>query len=423
MTLARAARSRGAHWAVPAGLVVLLAGGMATNGLVTQAAPALPGRTAAQLLADLAQAKPVPMSGTISETANLGLPQLPTTGAGQSTSLTALLSGTSTMRFWVDGPTKVRIALTGRLAESDVVRNGAQLWTWSSQSNSVTHVQLPATSGSGGSARAWAAPGGSLDSLTPLSAAERVLASVDPTTSVTVGPPQRVAGRGAYTLVVSPRQAGSLVGQVRIALDAATSVPLSVTVYPVGSTAPALSTGFTSVSFSTPPASVFAFTPPPGATVKTMVLPGRGPAQHLGGTTPAPGGSSPGLPMTTGSVPTVVGSGWTSVLAVRGVSMTSLGSAAGGGSSAALLGALLASATSVAGPATGSSPAWSGRLVSTSLLSVLLLNDGRLLVGAVTPAVLEAAVVGVPRVATPASGTPRPWGVEPSTGVPVSSAF
>jgi hypothetical protein len=51
--------------------------------------------------------------------------------------------------------------------------------------------------------------------------------------------------------------------------------------------------------------------------------------------------------------------------------------------------ALLKSATRVSGPF------GSGRLVRTSLLSVILLDDGRLAAGAITPQALEAALATV----------------------------
>ena len=61
----------------------------------------------------------------------------------------------------------------------------------------------------------------------------------------------------------------------------------------------------------------------------------------------------------------------------------------GSGEDAAVAGALLKSATPVHG-------AWgSGRLLHTSLVSVLMTNSGHVLVGAVTPAVLYAAAAQV----------------------------
>jgi hypothetical protein len=86
-----------------------------------------------------------------------------------------------------------------------------------------------------------------------------------------------------------------------------------------------------------------------------------------------------------GAPPTVIGKGWLAV-AVNPSGFPG-GPAVGNASGAAgrELDALLGSASQVHG-------SWgSGRLVRTKILSILLTNDGRLLVGAVTPDVLYSA--------------------------------
>ena len=82
-----------------------------------------------------------------------------------------------------------------------------------------------------------------------------------------------------------------------------------------------------------------------------------------------------------GSAVTVLGRGWTSVAVIRGVSDGSTGSPAGSGQ----LGAVLPSLQRVSG-------SWgSGRLLTSHLVSALITDDGRLLVGAVPPDLLYAA--------------------------------
>jgi hypothetical protein len=66
-----------------------------------------------------------------------------------------------------------------------------------------------------------------------------------------------------------------------------------------------------------------------------------------------------------------------------------VGGSGGSGENAAVAAALLRSATPVHG-------AWgSGKLLRTSLVSVLMTSNGHVLVGAVTPAVLESAAAQV----------------------------
>ena len=361
----------------------------ASMATAAAASPALPDRTPSQLLTALAShaATPPPMSGTVVESATLGIPQLP--GQQNPSSPVSMLSGSHTIRVWFADPAHVRLALPVPLGETDVVRNGSTAWVWQSSSDTVQRITLPARQGG---VPASPATGSLPASLTPQQAAQRLLTAVGPTTSVTTGPTTTVAGQDAYQLVIAPKDSRSLVGKVVVQLDAQhPGVPLGVQVFARGATSPAFQTGFTSITFAAPPASTFAFTPPQGASVHT-VTPG-----HVAGARPALHPAVSGAKVT--------GSGWlrvavlpASVLsAIRnGNAAGALGqaaqSAAGGPGSgvadvnpAGILAALLKSATPVSG-------AWgSGRLITTGLASILITSNGHVLIGAVAPSVLYSA--------------------------------
>ncbi len=101
---ARLRASRHARWAVP--VVAVVAAGAVVAGTAAagaQPAPSLPARTPAQLLASLSQASgPGPMTATVSETANLGLPSI--SGQLNEMSPLSLLSGTHAFQIWAGGP-------------------------------------------------------------------------------------------------------------------------------------------------------------------------------------------------------------------------------------------------------------------------------------------------------------------------------
>ena len=98
---------------------------------------------------------------------------------------------------------------------------------------------------------------------------------------------QTAAGRQSYTLTVTPAAGTTTTfGYLRVAIDGATYVPLQVQVYAKGDTTPALSAGFTSVSYAKNDASLFSFTPPAGATVQHKALPSM-PSATSGVTAPA----------------------------------------------------------------------------------------------------------------------------------------
>jgi outer membrane lipoprotein-sorting protein len=391
---------RRARWAVPAAIVAA-AGGLLAGSLMSgaAAAPRLPARSAGQLLAAVnGTAQPPPLSGTITETASLGLPALPAgvaaLGSAAPVSAASLLAGSHTVQIWYAGPEHYRLAVPQSMSEDDLIRSGTSAWLWDSAANTVTHLSLPAT-----------APTPALPPvpLTPQQAARRALAAAGPATTVRVGPTVTVAGQAAYQLVLAPRSHSSLIGQVRIAIDSRRHVPLRVQVFARGAASPAAEVGFTAISFTRPPAADYAFTPPAGATVTRRHLG----AASLGRAGRQASGTASGV--------RVIGTGWLAVAALPESSLAALTGSPGGsgplpfryssssqapggstppdgrkGPSASapgpLLGALLNSARQVSG-------SWgSGRLIRTSLVSVLVTSTGRVLIGAVTPAVLYQAV-------------------------------
>ena len=178
----------------------------------------------------------------------------------------------------------MRIAEQVQAGETDLRVDGRTIWVWSSKDQTATRYELPANfkgiKGHGGNGQ-FAPPGtppssvagGSSVPDSPQAAAAQLLKAVGPTTVVSVQRNVYVAGQAAYQLSLVPRSGKSLVGSVLIAIDASRHFPLRVEVFPRGSASVAYSIGFTALSFGTPAASNFSFTPPPGATVKHVAVP------------------------------------------------------------------------------------------------------------------------------------------------------
>jgi outer membrane lipoprotein-sorting protein len=359
---------RRAVWGAP----VLVAGAVAaglvlSNASADGAVPTLPTRTPAQLLTAVLSSDGVALSGEIKETANLGLPSLPGGHSSASLSWQTFVTGSHSARVWVDGSDKQRIALLGELSEADVVHNGSDVWTYTSDTNTVTHSTLKQPSKTD--------PSPSANDLTPAGAAARALKAVGPSTSVTVGSATTVAGRSAYTLVIRPRDSRSTVNKVTIAVDATKSVPLRVRVYGSSAT-PAFQTGFTTVSFSTPAASTFAFHSPAGATTSNDPLGTSGGRHHRSGRSHAPDSSG----RATSVKPKVIGQNWTSVVelpAGRGLQALSVG------------GSTVRDLTTPVGSS-------GQRLLHTALVNAVILPDGRTFIGAVDPSVLEHIAATTP---------------------------
>lgn len=334
----------------------------------------LPSRSAEQLLVDLQQPDATALSGTVVTHADLGLPELPVGAAGGS-GLEAMASGSQTLRVWYDGPERARVALLGRAAETDVIRNGRVLWTWSSADAAAVRYVLPQADADAESH----VPEATQLPSTPEEAARLALAALDGTTEVTTSGAAEVAGRDVYELILTPKQADTLVSRVSIAVDAQTRIPLRVRVGSTRIAEPAFEVAFTSIDYSKPDPDSFEFTPPPGSTVTERTVP-QEPAAGTGD------GEGTGGPS---DEPTVVGTGWSRVV-VGPVPMDLLAGKPGeqGGSPGGDVDvmALLSAVPRASGD-------WgSGWLVSGSLFSALVTDDGVMAAGAVPPEALYAAL-------------------------------
>ncbi|CAM5282742.1 LolA family protein [Streptomyces purpurascens] len=268
----RSGRRKAARYVVP---VTVMGVAAATIGLVPALAdsgdPDLPKITAQQLIEKIAKSDVQQLSGTVKISTDLGLPDLgglesslmsgaaSPDGGGSSADptakLTELASGTHTLRVAADGPDKQKLSLLENAAEYSIVHNGKDVWAYDSKSNEVHHGTA---SESGKDQRPPA---------TPKDFAEEALKAADDTTSVTVDGTAQVAGRDAYKLLIKPKQSGSTVGAITVAVDAKTGTPLKFTLTPASGGSAVVDAGFTQVDFAEPAASTFDFTPPKGAKV------------------------------------------------------------------------------------------------------------------------------------------------------------
>lgn len=373
------------RWLVPtAAAAVLIGGGAAVGTLAASADPVLPPRSAEQLLVDLQTAQVDGMSGTVVHRAELGLPgPLSLLGQAGGAGLGSLIDGTQTVRVWYAGPDQARLAMVRTLGETDVIRNGRDVWIWSSQEKQATHFELSEEAAEVDPATLPEAY------VTPQAAASEVLAAIDPSTEVSVGRAAEIAGRTAYELVLNPRDTSSLVDEIRIAIDSVEYVPLRFAVYPVGAERAAIETAFTQVSFDRPDAEQFTFNPPPGTEVTEA---GEDHADR-----DKPGQRPDGLPggddadsqlpelldsfAADDSAVRTVGEGWGTVVVVAPPAEVSAEAQQRAGESTEG-----AEALQMLGDLPQVDGAWgSGRLLSSALFTVLLTDDGRILAGAVTP--------------------------------------
>jgi hypothetical protein len=237
------------------------------------------------LLARALASGDVAFSARGSSRGTLGLPDLPRLG-----DVAALLGGTTTTRVWWRDSTAWRVDVLSASGEHDTYATSDGVIAWDYEDHDLDQVV--------------GQPGARLpraDDLLPPQAARRLLGGVGSADRLEPLPASVVAGRRALGLRVVPADARSTIGSVDLALDAATGLPLSLTV--VDRTgAVALVSELADVSIGVPAASVLTPPDPPGAQRHTTSAPGL--ASALDQTAPYLLPSSlAGLPVTRSLLP------------------------------------------------------------------------------------------------------------------------
>ncbi|MFD7744755.1 sigma-E factor regulatory protein RseB domain-containing protein [Streptomyces sp. NPDC059698] len=397
-------RRKAARYIVPVAVAGVAA---ATIGLVPALAssgdPDLPKIGAQELIEKIAASDQERLSGTFKISTDLGLPLDGLAGslvgggerggegaAAPQDKLMELTSGTHTLRVAADGPERQKLSILGASSEYSVIHNRGEVWAYDSASDEVYHAEAPeGADGPDAGKRPEKAPKTSEGApATPKDFAEQALAAVGDTTSVTVDGTARVAGRDAYQLVIEPKQSGSTVGSVRIAVDAENGVPLKFTLSAASGGKAVVDAGFTKVDFSRPAASTFDYTPPRGAEVtEADELDGAASGEDEGGAVrkALPGQLAELEDLAGEGDFNVIGEGWTSIAEIRVPGGEGLPTAGSGDVPAEAQGFLDALGDKVTGKF------GSGTVFTTRLVNALLTDDGSVYVGAVTKDALVRA--------------------------------
>ena len=364
-----------------AGLVVgaagVLAGVVGLGVLAMPAgagpAPVLPQVSAEDLVQSVLTTHSVPaLAGTVTATNNLGLPAVP--GLGQASRF--LSNGSTSAQVWTDGKGKGRLSLPNGSSEETVVYDGATVWDWTSQNNTVKKE-----TGAADKAHPDRPTSGEM-ATDPASAAKQVIGLIQKDSTVKVDGTATVAGRSAYELVLAPKPSErTMLREVRIAIDSETKIPLQLSVYANGNAQPVAQIGFSKLEIGTQDPALFTFTPPANAKVVT------GDAKDQAAKAKA--GAPKDLPE-----PQFVGNGWDMVLVEKlpagalsgSSSSTDARKGAEGVDPSKLLGQLGKRVTGSWG---------SGYEISTSVGTALITDDGRVAVGAVPEQALIDALASV----------------------------
>jgi hypothetical protein len=321
--------------------------------------------SAAQLRARIMASAHIAYQGYAESNVSLDLPALPDLG-----DVTSLLDGSTDQYTWYRSPSQWRADVLTTAGEDDTyqTRQGTFVWDYGrdllTQVTGAQPVRLPRAA-----------------DLVPPVLARRLLGYAGPADHFYRLPSQRVAGFDAAGLRVVPGSADTTIGAIEIWADPASGLPVQVEVFGRGAATPVLVTRFLDLSLSAPTLATVTPNPAPGVGFTVSQLPDVSGVLN---------GFAPPLPSQLAGLGMVANPSGLTDVAAYGAGLARfavvplpprIGNAA------------MTKASSVGGSI--KLPGGSAVLVRTPLLTMVLASPTGgpvyLLVGAVTPALLERA--------------------------------
>jgi outer membrane lipoprotein-sorting protein len=238
-------------YAIVAAVAVLAAGGgIAQAALSSSDGPKPPNRPLAQAVMTALQApKFEGISARIKITNNL----LPAGSLPKGVSSPLAASGDG--QLWLSADHRVRLDLHTTAGDVQLVYDGKRASLYDQSSN--TTYTLPISEAAARSA------GG--DGRLPFGDLQQGLGTLLRFWNLSDAKPTTTAGRPTYTVRISPKDDGGLLGAAELAWDAERGVPLRAAVYAQGSDDPVLEVAATKVAYGPIKASDLAATPHPNA--------------------------------------------------------------------------------------------------------------------------------------------------------------
>ncbi len=254
------------------GLVVAIGISATALALALGDGPTPPGKPLAEAVHDALGASPVQgVSANITFTDHLlegaNLASESGQGGGGGLASSPLVAGASG-RLWISSDGRVRIELQDEQGDTQILYDGHTVSIYDAASNTLYRYTPPAGSSTGTGSPAEQGT----DQHSPPSVAqiEEAITHLSKHVDVSGAIPTDVAGQPAYTVRVSPKEDGSLIGGAELSFDANNGIPLRTAIYSSTSSSPVIELAATEVSYGPVDGSVFAFTPPSSARVEEL---------------------------------------------------------------------------------------------------------------------------------------------------------
>jgi hypothetical protein len=247
----------------------LAAGGAAIAAAAAGGGPTPPPKPLDQAINDALSANPpAGVTADVQFTNNL-FPSGALVGQAGS----ALMTGASG-RLWLTNDGHGRIELQSDAGDVQIVWDPQAISVYDASSNTVYRANLPQQTSSSGT-----------DTSTPPTLAEidSFLTKLGVDWALSGAQPTNVGGQPSYSVSVSPKHDGGLLGSLGLAWDASQGTPLRVGVYAQGDSKPVLELAVTNISYGAVASGDVNLAPPAGAKVVDL----GGGAPDAGSSTPA----------------------------------------------------------------------------------------------------------------------------------------
>jgi len=193
-------------------------------------------------------------------------------GGGEASQLSAspLISGASG-RLWIGTDGRARLELQSEKGDTQILYDGKNVSMYDASTNTLYRVTPQQGSGEN-------SPTKSTDTTHKIPTAAEIeehIARASKHADISGATPTDVAGQAAYTVRVSPKEDGGLIGGAELSWDAAHGSPLRAAVYSTTSSSPVIELAATEISYGPVDSSTLDFKAPADAKVQDVTLPAK----------------------------------------------------------------------------------------------------------------------------------------------------
>jgi outer membrane lipoprotein-sorting protein len=196
-------------------------------------------------------------------------------GQGGGITGSPLINGGSG-RLWISKDGKVRLELQTEKGDTQIVYDGHTVSLYDAASNTI--YRYTPSKGEGWTSYAPLAKSSAkakhasvtADEVPSVAKIEEAITHLQQHATLSGATPTNVGGQPAYTVRISPKEGGSLLGGAEVSFDPVHGIPLRTAIYSSTSSAPVIELAATEVSYGPVSDSVFALSPPPGAKIEEI---------------------------------------------------------------------------------------------------------------------------------------------------------